>query len=156
MAASVVPLIIDGQDYIPQKTFNVTSPATGNVVHKCASASVPDASRAVNAAAEALKTWRATAPQERRDIFWKAADIMDSRRDELMQYAIDETGATKGWGEFNLNTAINILKDVAGRVSSLQGTMPQTRDPTRSAMVVREPYGVVLSIAPWYVVSNPI
>lgn len=148
--AGVVPLIINGQDYYPDKTFDVSSPSTGQIAHKCGSASVADANRAVDVAAEALKTWRKTTPQERRDIFLKAADIMESRRADLMAYMGDETGAAKGWVSFNIDTAIGIIKDVAGRIPTLEGSYPATMNPSRGAIIMREPYGVVLSIAPWY------
>ncbi|OAA48539.1 Aldehyde dehydrogenase domain protein [Metarhizium rileyi] len=147
--AGVLPLVINGQDYYPDKTFNVKSPSTGQVVHQCGGASVADAARAVDVAAEALQSWRKTTPQERRDIFLKAADDMHCRREELIKYMADETGATQAWVEFNINTTIGIFKDVAGRIPTVEGSFPPTMNSSRSAIVMREPYGVVLSIVPW-------
>jgi acyl-CoA reductase-like NAD-dependent aldehyde dehydrogenase len=148
--AAVVPLVINGQDHYPDRTFDVKSPSTGQVVHKCGAASAADATRAVDVASEALKSWRKTTPQDRRDIFLKAGEIMQSRRDELAKYMSDETGAAQDWAAFNIDTAIGILKDVAGRIPTLEGSFPATMNPSRSAIILREPYGVVLSIAPWY------
>lgn len=148
-AATTVPLIIDGQDYAPEKTFEIKSPATGEVVYKSGGASVADAARAVDAAAEALKTWRKTTPQERQDILLKAAEIMSSRRQELTKYMVDEIGSAPGWADFNINNSIGMLKDVAGRIPTLAGSFPATANPSRSAIVLREPYGVVLSVVPW-------
>lgn len=51
--------------------------------------------------------------------------------------------------EFDFNDALESLKSCAGLISSVQGSVPSILDEERSAMVVREPYGVVLSIAPW-------
>ncbi|QPH18439.1 hypothetical protein C2857_003478 [Epichloe festucae Fl1] len=148
-AATTVPLVIDGQDYAPEKTFEIKSPATGEVVYKSGGASVADAAKAVDAAAEALKTWRKTTPQERQDILLKAAEIMSSRRQELTKYMVDETGSAPGWADFNINISVGMLKDVAGRIPTLAGSFPATANPSRSAIVLREPYGVVLSVAPW-------
>lgn len=148
--ATAVPLVIDGQDYAAEKTFEIKSPATGAVVYKSGGASVADAAKAVDAAAEALKTWRKTTPQERQDILLKAAEIMSSRRQELTKYMVDETGSAPGWADFNINISVGMLKDVAGRISTLAGSFPATANPSRSAIVLREPYGVVLSVAPWY------
>lgn len=149
-ATTTVPLVIDGQDYTPEKSFDIKAPATGQVVYKSGGASVADAVKAVDAAAEALKTWRKTTPHERQDLLLKAADIMSRRRDELAKYLVDETGSAAGWADFNVNNAVRMLKDVAGRIPSLAGSFPATADPNRSAIILREPYGVVLSIAPWY------
>lgn len=144
-----VPLLINGEDVRPQKSFDVVSPATGKAVHKCASASVADALAATEAAAGAFKSWRDLTPKKRRDIFLKAADIMQKRTQELVGYMVDETGCPPQWGEFNLTVARDLILDVAGRIASLEGTVPTTQDAEVGAMVLKEPYGVVLAIAPW-------
>ncbi|KAG6007442.1 hypothetical protein E4U21_006031 [Claviceps maximensis] len=148
-AMSTVPLIIGGQDYTPAKSFDIKSPATGEVLHKTACASVADATKAVAAAAESLKKWRKTTLQERQDIFLKAADVMSRRRDELAKYIGDETACAPGWADFNIEVAVKMLKDIAGRVATMAGSIPAIANPNRSVVVLREPYGVVLSIAPW-------
>ena len=48
-----------------------------------------------------------------------------------------------------MTLAIDILKDVAGRISSLSGSMPATNQEGVSALVYKEPFGVILAIAPW-------
>ncbi|KAG5957890.1 hypothetical protein E4U58_005617 [Claviceps cyperi] len=147
--STVVPLVIRGQDYAPEKLFDIKSPATGKVLHKSVGASVDDAAKAVDAAAEALTSWRRTTPQERQDILLKAVDIMSRRRDELATFMVDETGCASDWADFNLNNSIAMLKDVGGRVPTLAGSFPAMANSNRSAIVLREPYGVVLSIAAW-------
>lgn len=150
-AVYTVPLVISGLENITSTTFEVVSPDTGKVVHRASSASVEDAASAVDSCARAFLAWRSTLPKERRDIFLRAADIMDRRRDELAQYLMDETGGNRLWADFNLDVGIDLLKDIAGRIPSVQGMLPGTADPRRTGMVVKEPYGVVLAIAPWYV-----
>ena len=144
-----VPLLVNGVEKLTATTFDVVSPDTGAVVHKCASASVEDAVSAVDAAAAALPNWKATIPKERRDIFLKAAEIMEKRRQELVAYLMDETGGNLVWANFNIDKAIDFIKDIAGRVSSIQGLLPVTEDRDRTGMILKEPFGVVLSIAPW-------
>lgn len=52
--------------------------------------------------------------------------------------------------EFDFNDALEALKTCAGLIHEASGGMvPTIGDPNRSAMVVREPYGVVMSIATW-------
>jgi len=79
----------------------------------------------------------------------KAADILDSKPDELRKHMVNETGASLGWAAFNLGLASELLRDIAGRISSIQGTIPQTAKEGVSALVYKEPYGVILAIAPW-------
>ncbi|KAK2594550.1 hypothetical protein QQS21_007722 [Conoideocrella luteorostrata] len=149
MTTTTVPLVINGQDYHPDKTFDVKSPSTGQVVFKCGAASVADATKAVDAAAEALKSWRKTTLHQRQDIFFKAAEIMQSRKDELIKYMSDETGSSPDWSASNVDKTIFIIKDIGGRIPTLAGSYPSLSNPGRGAIVLREPFGVVLSIAPW-------
>lgn len=153
-AGYTVPFFLNGKEIHTQRTFEVRSPATGEVLHSCSSADSQDVTNAVESAAEAFKTWRTMTPSRRRDIFLKAAEIMESRREELAQNMIDETGATPAWAGFNLHVAIDLIKDVAGRISSIEGMLPPTADEGLGAMVVKEPFGVVLAIAPWYVAAD--
>lgn len=148
MSIYTVPFVINGEERHAENTFDVTSPDTGKVVHQCGIATEKDAVAAVEAAAAASQQWRDTSAAERRDIFLRAAEIMNNRRKELAQYVIDELGAAAAWAEFNINLTIDMYKDVAGRVAAVEGTIPPCA-PGTSAMLVKEPYGVVLAMAPW-------
>ncbi|KAL5592825.1 hypothetical protein FOBRF1_013133 [Fusarium oxysporum] len=144
-----VPFLINGGDHTSERTIDVVSPSSGEVVHRYHSADVKDANAAVDAAAEAFKSWRKTRPTERRDLFLKAAEIMDRRRDELRKYSMAETGSDAAWADFDINTGISHIKEVAGRIGTLEGAIPSVSDTNTTALVVREPYGVVVAIAPW-------
>lgn len=146
-----MPFFINGKDYHPGRSFDVVSPLTGKVSHRCGAASVSDAAAAVDAAAAAFKTWRKTTPAYRRDVFLKAADLIQQKSGELADIMANETGATLPWALFNLKTAGELIRDAASRISAIEGSFPSLADPSSSGIVLREPYGVVLSIAPWYV-----
>lgn len=148
-STNVVPFIINGSDYRPEITFDVVSPDTGKLLHQCGAATETDALAAVDAASKALPAWSRTTPAQRRDIILKFVEIFDRRREELAGYMIEAVGAPPAWAGFNINTTIEIAKDVAGRVSAISGTVPALADPNISAMIVKEPYGVVLALAPW-------
>lgn len=149
--SSVVPLIIGGKDVQTTTTFDVVSPVSGKVLHQSSSASVDDANRAAEAAQAAFQVWSKMNPIARRDLLLKAASIMESRKEELVGYQIEETGAPRMFAEFTFALGLGILKDFAGRSLSLEGTVPSVMDNGQSAIVVKEPYGVILGIAPWYV-----
>lgn len=148
--AYTIPAQIGGKEYTLSDTFDVISPSTDKVLHRCSSASVQEATKAVEAAHAAFPAWRDTLPNQKRDIFLKAADIMDSRAVELGKYMEDETGGSNFWSEtFNVGLSANMLRDIAGRISTLSGSLPVMGDSGRSAMVLKVPYGVILGIAPW-------
>ncbi len=61
----------------------------------------------------------------------------------------NETGADPDWAGLNIGLAKDFLIDAAGRLVTLEGTVPTTQDPAVGALVLKEPYGVVLAMAPW-------
>ncbi|KAH8766686.1 aldehyde dehydrogenase domain-containing protein [Diaporthe sp. PMI_573] len=146
---ATVPFVINGKDVVADKTFDVVNPATGKAAHKCSSATEADAQAAVDAAAKALPAWKALVPTKRREVFLKAADVLEKRRDELATTMVDEVGVPRAWADFNLSVAKDLILDVAGRLVTIEGTIPTPQDPNTGALVVKEPFGVVLAIAPW-------
>lgn len=150
MASHTIPLILDNQPVITTDTFDVINPNTGAVVYKCSSTSVADAVRAADSANAAFKSWAKVKPAARQDIFLKVIEIYERRKEELIGYAQEETGSSRFFTEFNWGLGLGLLKDVAGRPLSTAGTVPILRDEGRSGIVYKEPYGVILSIAPWY------
>lgn len=146
---TTVPFFINGKNVTASQTFPVTNPATGQVVHPCSSATPADASAAVDAAAAALPAWRALVPGKRREIFLRAADILEKRRDELATTMMEEVGVGRHWADFNISVAKDLILDVAGRLVTIEGSIPTPQDPNTGALVVKEPYGVILAIAPW-------
>ena len=55
------------------------------------------------------------------------------------------------WAEINVLDSIAIAEDIAATVTSgvLTGIAPIVRAPDAQAIVLKEPYGVILAIAPW-------
>ena len=143
------PLIISNRAYTTSTSFPVYSPSSGALLHYFSSASIADTTHAIEVSQTAFEKWRILPPPRKRDIFLKAASIMESRKEKLMQFCVQEAGASLAWAEFNLNLAVDILRDVSGRISSITGSIPSTSQPGTNALVFKEPYGVILSIAPW-------
>lgn len=144
-----VPFFINGEEVRPEKKFEVKCPASGKVVHQSSSATEAEARAAIDTAANAFKTWKKSHPRQRRDILLKAVEVMERRREELGQYMMDETGCPRQWADFNIGASKELLLDVAGRLPSLEGSIPPVADPNSGAMILKEPFGVVLAIAPW-------
>lgn len=150
-----VPLQINGKDAHTSKLIDVTNPSTGKVIHKASAASVSDALKAVEAAEAAFESWADLPADQKRNIFLRAADILERRTEEVGKWEEDEAGATTFYASgFDVPTAVSGLRDVAGKISGLAGTFPSLTDPGRSALILKEPYGVILGIAPWYAPSS--
>ena len=147
----IVPLQINGEEITTDNTFDVVSPRTGKLLWKSASCSKKDAIRAVEAAQAAFPNWSRTKPAKRRDLLLKAAELFESRAEELAELMDTETGSPPALSKgFNLPTTIELIRDVAGRIATIQGSVPICAEEGTSAIVYKEPYGVILGIAPWY------
>ena len=146
----IIPLQINGKLEDAESTFDVIDPSTGHAVWKAASASKQDLDRAVDAAQAAFSSWARTKPSYRRDIFNRAADILESRGEEYAQFMMTETGAGEAFSKgLNIPWSVSILRDVAGRIVTICGSLPVCDKEGQSAIVHKEPYGVVLALAPW-------
>lgn len=146
----VVPLQINGKEIITDTTFDVVDPGTDKVVWKSSSASKEDAIKAVEAAQAAFPAWSKTKPSARRDIFLKAADILASHEDEYIKYIVIQTGASEHTARINITSSVEQLRDVASRIMNINGTIPVCGEEGKSALVFKEPYGVIFGICPWY------
>ena len=146
----VIPLQINGKEVKTERTFDVVNPATGEVVWQSASASKKDAIHAVEAAEAAFPAWSRTKPSKRRNIINKAADILESRTKELAGYMMTEMGAGPAFAEgFIVPTSAEMLRDVAGRIATVNSYLPISDEEGTSTIVYKEPYGVILGISPW-------
>ena len=146
--SGTVPLIIGGQEVFGPQTFTVTNPASGEEIWEAAGASVKEATQAVEAAAAAFPAWSKAKPAVRRDIFLKASQLFDERYEEFKGYQAAETGADPMFMHWILKLTVDNMKELAGKCSMVQGSIPFSADEGRSALVLREPYGVVVGIAP--------
>jgi acyl-CoA reductase-like NAD-dependent aldehyde dehydrogenase len=145
-----VPLLINGKEVTTKTTFSVTSPTTQEKIWQSSSASLDDVKAATSAAQAASLAWSKMKPTAKRAIFMKAADIIHSRADELADYMKIETGATSPFANgFNVPKCADMLRDVAGRLSTVMGSIPTCEEEGTSALIVKEPIGTVLAIAPW-------
>ncbi|KAJ7150967.1 Aldehyde/histidinol dehydrogenase [Mycena crocata] len=147
------PLFIDGKE-IPSSdsaTFQVRNTSVGGVVGISASASSADCNAAVEAAGRAFKTWEKTTPYARRDIFLKAADLIESDRwrELVTKTAIEETGCTPAWAAADA-AAAPVLRTVASFANDLTGkTFVSASVPGLQCVMEQRALGVVFGISPW-------
>lgn len=148
MTLSTIPLIIDNQDVRTNLTFEVSNPGTGVLVHHSSSAAVAEAEAAVKSSQTAFLSWSKSKPGVRRTVLLRVAELMEQRREELLGYMVTETSAERQFAEFTITAGINLVTDVAGKVSSINGYSPMLAGDA-TAIVYKEPYGVILGVAPW-------
>ncbi|HMT44243.1 MAG TPA: aldehyde dehydrogenase family protein [Chakrabartia sp.] len=105
---------------------------------------------AVRRAEAAREGWRRTAPEARRDILNRLADLMVENRTEFGKMAALDGGTTLSVGERGVDTAVSWVRYYAGWCDKLTGEMTSTFD-TRGefSYTVPEPIGIVGIIITW-------
>jgi RHH-type proline utilization regulon transcriptional repressor/proline dehydrogenase/delta 1-pyrroline-5-carboxylate dehydrogenase len=143
------PLVIAGRRVETGNWIESLNPANSTqVVGRCASARVDDATAAVAAAKAAFPAWRDTAPRDRADYLFRTADVLRRRRFELSAWEVFETG--KPWREADADVAEAIdFLEYYGR-EMLRLAAPHRRHvPGEDNATFYEPRGVAVVIAPW-------
>ena len=132
-----------------QETFQDLDPYTGDVVAEVPAGGADEARQAVEAAAAAFPAWAESLPAERQGIFLKAADVLEGRRDEVVDLLARETGCTFGFAMFQMGFVPGLLRQAAAIPYAPVGTVIPSDHPGTLAMGLRRPVGVVAAIAPW-------
>lgn len=147
----ILQLLIDGQQSPSSngKTFARMNPLTGGIATEAAAATVDDAVRAADAAARVFPEWSATGPAQRRALLMAAADNLQAKAAEISKAMAEEIGATAAWAGFNVKLASDMLREAASMTTMIKGEIIPSNRPGSTAMAIRQPVGVVLSIAPW-------
>jgi len=148
---SDLSMLINGLKVTAEKnaTFERRNPLDGTVATRAPAASAADAVMAVEAAAEAFRTWSETGPGERRTLLLKAADKLEAKLPQFVEAVAAETGATGMWAGFNVMLAAGMIREAAALTTQVSGEVIPSDVPGSLAMGVRQPAGVVLGIAPW-------
>lgn len=129
--------------------YDDMNPYTGEVYAEVANGSAADVTKAVDAAAAAFPLWKDVQPSEKRKLFIKAAEILESRSDEIARILAEETGAAQPFAKFQVATGPEFLREAASQVYMVQGEIIPSDLPGQTGMVWRQPVGVVGSISPW-------
>jgi acyl-CoA reductase-like NAD-dependent aldehyde dehydrogenase len=130
------------------ETFEDRDPFTGEVVATVAAGGAEDTRRAIESAAAAFEAWAATPPAVRQGVFLKAADVLESRHDEVVSLLARETGCGFGFGMFQIHFVPGLLRQAAALAYAPIGTVIPS-DTGAFSMGLRRPVGVVGAIAPW-------
>jgi acyl-CoA reductase-like NAD-dependent aldehyde dehydrogenase len=144
-----------GGEWVPAlsgETFQTINPATGEELARVALAGTEDVARAVHAARAAFENgpWSAMTGEERGDLLWRLADLIDAHADELAELeTLDNGKPLRVSRRGDLPATSRHFRYYAGWASKLEGsTIPVSR-PNQFVYTLREPVGVAGLIIPW-------
>ena len=153
VSAKARKMLIDGKwvDAAGGQTFEDLNPYTGEPYAHVPAGAAEDARSAIDAAKAAFPEWAATPPAAKRQIFLKAADVMESRQDELVRAMMEEVGGTIGISMFQMFFVPGLLRTAAGAVYDVKGEIIPADHANSFFMALRQPAGVVACFAPFNV-----
>ncbi|KAH7357395.1 putative aldehyde dehydrogenase [Pyrenochaeta sp. MPI-SDFR-AT-0127] len=156
MLSSIIPLIIHSEEILPSKSqpaplFQPNPNNSNNHGISAVGASPALCVRAVESCADAFGFWKESRPVERQKLFNNLAQLLRDRSSEIRSMIQDEISCNALWAQINVDDSIVVAEGCASTVVSgvLSGTVPIVKDPEAHAMVIKEPFGVVLAMAPW-------
>lgn len=144
------PLVIGGERTNTGQTFESLNPAKKTeVVGRFQKATEELARRAVETAHATFSTWRATPPQERAELLFRAAAALRERRHEMSAWMVHEVGKT--WAEADGDTAeaIDFCDFYAREMLRYAAPQPLTKVEGEENRLEYIPLGVGVVIPPW-------
>lgn len=150
-------LTIDGRSFIGgrrisaggQRVRPIWSPVDGRVLAELAACSPDDADAAVTAARRAFPSWSRLGAEKRKGLLLTLAALLEQHADELaLLETLDSGKPILQTTTVDVPGAISTLRWYAEAADKQSGEMPAVQ-PGATALVTREPLGVVAAIVPW-------
>ena len=130
-------------------TFDVTDPATGDVVASVADLGVDETRRAVDLAEVAQKAWAARTAKDRGAVLRRWYELFLEHKEDLALIMTSEMGKPIGESRGEVVYAANFIDWFAEEGKRAYGEVIPTHDPTKRLLVLKQPVGVVSAITPW-------
>ncbi|HEY9206365.1 MAG TPA: aldehyde dehydrogenase family protein [Candidatus Methanoperedens sp.] len=131
------------------ETFDDFNPATLEQIAKLHKASEDDVRRSVDSAEDAFDIWSGTPAPRRAMILFRAARMLEERKEELARLMTIEMGKVLKEARGDVQEAIDITYYAAGEGRRLLGETTPSELPDKFCMTVRRPIGIVGLITPW-------
>jgi aldehyde dehydrogenase (NAD+) len=161
MAAAAAPTRYAGFDQMllagrwregsASKVASDTDPYSGDVLTEIKLADETDLNEAYAEAVRAQRDWAARPPADRAAVMQSAADIFKDRREEVIDWTIRETGATRTTAEFTHQITLRDFQEASSYPYRVQGRILPSDTPGKENRIYRQPVGVVAVISPWNV-----
>jgi succinate-semialdehyde dehydrogenase/glutarate-semialdehyde dehydrogenase len=129
--------------------FDVTNPATGEVVGTVPDGSPADVQAAIDAAASALEDWKSQPAIERARVLRRSADLIRKRKDDIAAVMTAEQGKPLAEASGEVEYAASFLEWFGGEAERVYGQVTPAVNPANRVLVLRQPVGVVAAITPW-------
>ncbi|MEZ5376737.1 MAG: NAD-dependent succinate-semialdehyde dehydrogenase [Acidimicrobiales bacterium] len=130
-------------------TFDVTNPATGEVIGTMPDGGSIDATAAIEAAYAAFPAWSTTTAHARAALLRKAHALMLERAEDLARLMTLEQGKPLKAARAEVNYGADFLLYYAEEATRVTGSWIPSSRPDQRFLSIRQPVGVVAAVTPW-------
>ncbi|MDD9909635.1 MAG: NAD-dependent succinate-semialdehyde dehydrogenase [Ahrensia sp.] len=131
------------------ETINVTNPANGDVIGTVPKAGKAETRRAIEVAAAAFESFKATTAKERAEMLRRMHDVMKDNVDVLAELLTIEMGKPLAEAKGEINIGAEYLLWFAEEARRMYGEVVPSPWADRRILTRKEPIGVVGAITPW-------
>ncbi|KAK1463995.1 NAD-dependent aldehyde dehydrogenase [Colletotrichum melonis] len=131
------------------KTFQVTNPATEELIGTCPESTIGDLNNAIDAAAKAFPEWKALSGRQRSRIIGRIFDLLVDNQADLGKIITAENGKAKADAEGEVMFGASFFEWYGEEAARIYGDIIPHSNPTYRTRVIKEPVGVCGLIVPW-------
>jgi succinate-semialdehyde dehydrogenase/glutarate-semialdehyde dehydrogenase len=131
------------------RTYDVTNPATGEVIGTAPAMSAVETNRAIDAAYKAQKAWAALTAEQRANHLWKLAELMHANLEDLAAIMTIEQGKPLSESRGEVVYSASFIEWFAEEARRVYGDTIPSPVPGRRLIVQKQPIGVFAAITPW-------
>ena len=129
--------------------FEVTNPATGELIGDVPDGGADDARDAIGSADNAFGAWSTSTAASRADLLYAAWKLMTERTETLAKLMTTEQGKPLKASRAEVKYAADFLRFYAEEATRVTGEWLPSSRPDQRFLVLRQPIGVVAMVTPW-------
>ncbi|WP_114639606.1 NAD-dependent succinate-semialdehyde dehydrogenase [Polynucleobacter necessarius] len=140
---------INGKWIDSQSRFDVTNPATDELIASVSNLGSAEAELAIAAAEKALPAWRSKTAKERAHIMRKWFELITENTQDLATLMTLEQGKPLAEAGGEVIYGASFVEWFAEEAKRVAGSIPTTTWGDKRMMVLKQPIGVCVAITPW-------
>jgi succinate-semialdehyde dehydrogenase/glutarate-semialdehyde dehydrogenase len=140
---------INGKWIDSKERFNVTNPATDEIIASVSNLGPQEAEQAIAAAEQALPAWRNKTGKERAQIMRQWFDLIIEHTQDLATLMTLEQGKPLAEATGEVVYGASFVEWFAEEAKRVAGSIPASTWGDKRMMVLKQPIGVCVAITPW-------
>ncbi|OLS38695.1 aldehyde dehydrogenase [Alkalihalophilus pseudofirmus] len=136
-------------DSTSKEFIDVVNPSTEKVISRIANGTEEDANKAVDAAYDALQSWKTVPSNERGKIVRELGDALKEERETFIRLLIEEQGKSYDLAVGEVDMAIDYFYYMSEWSRKIEGEIVPSDQTNEQIFIHKKPIGVIAGIVPW-------